>query len=316
MRPRHRTVIARVVVPVLLAALVAAAIARGGDALPAFMANAAVRTGLGVETATRLLVASLASCALLAVLFGRLASGIAWVAFGGVAFVSLAELSAVFAAPGGGSVPARVWVVPMVGLALGVAGLWALNATVPAAGGHPPARCRLGAWQVLAGLCAVGVPFAVAAQLTVASRTVSVQGGVEYVDFDVSSWVGKTVPGTGLAKFLPMITPATLEGTRWIVFYQPSCGRCHDVFRIYFAGDQHGEVVAVEVPHAPDATVLESDQPADIECTNCARMPLPAGKHYVVTTPTIVKVENGVVTCVTSHDYDRCRPPSELAPAR
>lgn len=314
MNPRLRSVLVRGVVPALLAALCALVVARGGDALPAFLANAAMRTGLGLETMCRLMVALMASGALWALCFGRIAPAVAWITLVGVAFVSLAELSSVFAGPGKGTVPASTWMVPLGGIALGVAGVWCLNATASrAAQDRAASPGRIGAWHVLLGLGAAGVSFAVAAQLTVAPRTTLSQGGVEYVDLDVTNWVGRTLPATGLPRFVPMVTPATLEGTKWIVFYQPSCGRCHEVFEVFFEGDQQGSVVAIEVPHAPDATVLESDQPSEIECVNCVRLALPAGKHYMVTTPSIVKVEDGVVTCVTTHDYGRCRQPSELA---
>jgi hypothetical protein len=105
-----------------------------------------------------------------------------------------------------------------------------------------------------------------------------------------------------------------MEGTKWIVFYSPTCGRCHEVFRAYFAGPQNGEVIAVRVPHAPGEEVLKSDQPEDVECEGCDRLTLPDGKRWIVTPPTIMKVEGGTITCVTSADYDRCRKGSEAMP--
>jgi hypothetical protein len=73
-------------------------------------------------------------------------------------------------------------------------------------------------------------------------------------------------------------------------------------------------VIAVRVPHAPGEEVLKSDQPEDVECEGCDRLTLPDGKRWIVTPPTIMKVEGGTITCVTSADYDRCRKGSEAMP--
>jgi hypothetical protein len=313
MKPKVRLALTRVVVPLLLALLVGLAIAFGGNALPQWLANAAMRTGLGLENAVKLGVAGMVSAAACAVLFARLSPAIAWAVMLGMAFVGLAELSALLATPGGRVVPPGSWALPAIATGLGVAGCWALSATAPTPEQHaaqPPSRVT--AWRVLVCLAIVGLSLAIAARLTVHPREEHTATGALFVDLDVDGWVGKTLPATGFAQRLPAITGYTLEGTKWIVFYQPSCGRCHEVFNVYFEGDQEQTVVAIKVPHAPGASVLESDQPEEVNCEDCIHLELPEGVHWGVTTPTIVKVENGVVTCVSTRDYDRCREASEI----
>jgi hypothetical protein len=163
-------------------------------------------------------------------------------------------------------------------------------------------------------VCAIG--FGIAGRLDLAARTNARIGdnGVETVVLNPSEWVGMTLPQTGLSRQIPALTPLTLEGTKWIVLYSPTCARCHEVFRAYFAGPQNGEVIAVAIPHAPGEEVLKSDQPEDVACEGCERLTLPEGKRWIVTPPTIIKVEGGKITCVTSSDYDRCRKGSEAAP--
>ncbi len=314
MRATLRIAISRAVVPLLLVIVASIVIWKGGNCLPNWLANASVRTGVGVDAAVKLLVGAMFAAAALAVLYRRLAVPIAWVTLVSMAFVGLAELSALFAAPGEGVLPVLAWLLPLIALVLGALGVWGLGSTAPTKEEAAAIESgRVTPWRVLVAIVVLAVSAGVAARLTVQPRDARQVGGIEFVDLDVASWVGKTLPATGLARRLPDVTRLTLEGTKWIVFFQPSCGRCHDVFRVYFAGDQEGSVIAIEVPHAPDSSVLESDQPEEIECTNCARLTLASGVHWGITTPTIVKVEEGIVTCVTSSDYGRCREGSDEA---
>jgi hypothetical protein len=63
-------------------------------------------------------------------------------------------------------------------------------------------------------------------------------------------------------------------------------------------------VVAVRIPHVPGQTYVKTDQP-DIACEGCERLALAEGIRWVITSPTIVRFQDGTVDCVTSADYFR-----------
>jgi hypothetical protein len=309
-----RTIVERIAAPAALAACAVIEFLVGGNALPQWTANLAAKTGIGTDGMLRGLIAAQAIGAAFALIFPRLRSAIAWLAFTAFAFSGLAELSALVNAPGDRMLPPTTWIAPFVALAVGIAGVFVLAKAPPT---PPNPRRPLGAWQVFVALFVAAGAIGVAGRATLAPRTAgpaTMSGSIETVMLNIEEWVGRTVPETGLGKHLPLLTAATLEGTKWIVFYQPSCGRCHEVFRTYFKGPQGNDVIGVVVPHAPDADVLPSDQPSDVECEQCIRMSLPEGKRWIVTTPTIVRIEGGRVTCVTNNDYDRCRPGSGTLP--
>jgi hypothetical protein len=136
-------------------------------------------------------------------------------------------------------------------------------------------------------------------------------GGVEAVALDPSQWTGKTFAQAGVAVHVPMLTATTLSGTQWVVFYRPSCGRCHQVMETYFAGPQDGSVIAVKVPYGPGEEFAPGDFAEDVACAGCEMLELPSKRRWIITTPTIAKVEDGIITCVTWTDYDRCRAASE-----
>ena len=309
-----RTIVERIVVPAALVACATIEFVAGGNALPQWTVNVATKTGIGPDGMLRGLIALQVTGAAFALIFARLRTPIAWLAFVAFSFSGLAELSALVNAPGDRMLPPTVWIAPFVALAVGVAGVAILTKLPPA---PRPAARPIGAWQVFVALFVAAGAVGIAGRATLAPRsagTAPMPGSVETVMLNIDEWVGHTIPETGLGKHLPLLTAAALEGTKWIVFYQPSCGRCHEVFRTYFKGPQGNSVIGVAVPHAPDADVLPSDQPADVECEQCIRMSLPEGKRWIVTTPTIVKVEGGRITCVTNNDYDRCRPGSGTVP--
>jgi hypothetical protein len=308
-----RTLLTRVIVPVALAWIAIAGHRAGGDMLPNWLANLSVKTGLGVDRAVRLVTAFAIVGAALGFLSARRAPRVAWITCSALAFTALAELSAIIAAPGNRALPGHVWTGPLISAALGGGGLWVLSRPHVAV----PAAARFTVWRLAGTLAVLMVAFGVAGRMNVTPRTdVSLgAGGVEAVSLDASQWVGKSFAAAGVAIHAPLLTPATLSGTKWVVFYRPNCGRCHQILDTYFAGPQGGNVVAVKVPYGPGEEQSPSDMPEEVRCEECERIELPSGKRWIITTPTIAKVEDGVITCVTWTDYDRCRTPSEIAEA-
>ena len=301
----------RVAVPLLLLACCAVALAGGGDALPTWIANLSVKTGLGPDRALRILFALQLAAAVAAAAWPALSRPVAWATGGAFAFSGLAELSAIVNAPGSATVPLSRWAAPLAGLAVG-ATILAVLSRRPA----PAPRGRVTAWTVLGLAALLAASLALAARMPFDARSAAGTGadGVPTVVLNPDEWVGRTAAAAGIARHLPQLTPLTMEGTKWVVFYSPECGRCHQVFKAYFAGPQGGDVIAVRIPRAPGETHLESDQPSDVECEGCERLALPEGTRWVITSPTIVRFQDGVVDCATGADYSRCRRGSEEAP--
>ncbi len=318
-----RQLLTRIAAPAVLLAMATSGFLMGGNSLAHWTVGIATKTGLGVERSVRVLMAAQLIAAAYGLLFPGLSVAIAWITFGALAFTGLAELSSLVAAPGDGPIAGSLWVMPLAALAIGAAGMVLLGRTrAPADEGPAPA---LNAWRVFIGLFVIGGALSIAARVVVSERTppngfavhpasAVMPRGVESIVLNTEEWIGKTIPETGLGRFVPELTAATLEGTKWIVFYQPSCGRCHEIFRVYFKGPQHQETIALIVPRQPDVEEAVSDQPADVECEECIRLALPEGKRWILTTPTILKVENGRITCATSSDYTRCRRASDELP--
>lgn len=278
----------------------------GGEAsIPLWLWKVAQRIEVPAIDAVRILAALEMTVALVVLLCGRLAARTVLAALLIIAFSTIAELSARWNAGAGA-----------IGIAGPLAALVASGALLasrqrwwPQPLYTRPASPGLG--SALAAIGLLTFSLGAAARLPVADqprRDIALQDRHGVLFPNPSGWVGKTLPESGLARHLPQLTPATLEGRHLVVFYSPSCGRCHDFFRDYLGGGPNPSVIAVHVPLPPDLKVLESDQPADVECEACRRLTLPEGPNYFQHTPLVMSVIDGRISCVEWRNPEKCLP--------
>jgi hypothetical protein len=304
----------------------------GTSALPAWMSQLGGRASLDDVATMRVAVGIMGSLALGALLLGsrpRLGPAIGRVAGGAIAFAAIASLSAAIAVPLRDGLAAPPLAPGALALAAGFivylladrAGARAAKRlAADAAAGRPP-RAHSPAWTAMLVVASLVTAFATASRVevvrSIAGRPSALAPGT-YVELDYTTWAGRTIPDSGLARLNPMLTALTLEGRSAVVLYDPRCGSCHTLFKEYFSVPRDGEkVIAVRVPPNPDETLLPSDQPEDVDCSHCTFIDLPAGKSYLVARPTLLVVEEGRVSCATEKDFSGClgREPTRTAPA-
>ena len=306
-------------------------LADGTAALPSWMAQLGGRAGLDAVATMRVAIGIMGSLAFGALLLGsrpRLGPAIGRVTGGAISFAAIASLSAAIAVPlrdGAAAPPLSpgAWALAAgfaVYLLADRAGARAAaRLAADAAAGRAP-RVRSPAWTAMLMLASIVAAFAAAGRVEVVrsvAGTASALAPGTYVELDYTTWAGRTIPDTGLARLNPMLTALTLEGRSAVVLYDPRCGTCHTLFNEYFSEPRAGErVIAVRVPPNPDANLLPSDQPEDVNCPHCTFLDLPEGKSYLVGRPTLLVVEDGRVSCATEKDFSGClgREPVRSAP--
>lgn len=283
---------ARVFVPLLLL-LLAWLEARGGPGtLPRWLATVGSRFDLSEDLLLRVLIALQLALAAIALLIPRWSRTVSTTALVLLVFAAVAEVSALVGTGG----EALRFVPPLVILAAAAS---LLPTTLRALGAASSAGSP--AWRVLGSLAigvasvaiAVRIPFGDAASSPADARSTA----VEVVELALEDWSGRSLPETGLPRRLPELTALTLEGRSVLVLHDPRCGQCHDLFATWFAAPVDARVIAVRVPPAPGASLLESDQPEEVACADCVRLSLPTGPTWLVQTPAVVVIEDGVVRC-------------------
>ncbi len=109
------------------------------------------------------------------------------------------------------------------------------------------------------------------------------------------NWVGLCWTEVPLAAFAGPLPPGFDTGTWYVVFYRKDCDHCHDLLERFFTGPLSIPTLAIATPERsgfPD--------PLDVlpmPCTECVIRSLPIGPDYVMQTPVVVRVQDGIVEC-------------------
>jgi hypothetical protein len=116
---------------------------------------------------------------------------------------------------------------------------------------------------------------------------------------DFEKWAGQRLDAQPIMQLLAAAPPATIQQGRWhVVFYRSDCDHCHTLMSTYFEGELEVPVLAVEVPDTDPAAALPNP------CERCDMVRLLKGPSWVFTTPVLLTVQDGVVTCVATNSED------------
>ncbi|MSR40678.1 MAG: hypothetical protein EXS10_02100 [Phycisphaerales bacterium] len=96
--------------------------------------------------------------------------------------------------------------------------------------------------------------------------------------------------------------PAKLNEGRWIViYYRQDCDHCQELMMTHFTGALKVPTLAVAVPDADPNGLL------DMACDTCSLAQLVKGPDYVIQTPIVVSMQDGVVTCIVEDIEDAAK---------
>ena len=103
-------------------------------------------------------------------------------------------------------------------------------------------------------------------------------------------WVGKRLRDQSVAVLITRPIPADLEKGRWVVmFFREDCEHCHAVLDRHFSPKVPLRTLLVAVPDADPAAALPNP------CGECQIRTLPKGPDWVIGTPVLLSIEDGVV---------------------
>jgi len=282
----------------LLTAAAATQLRLGAGSVPAPLVQASISLFEWTpEAAARTIVAIE-----LAVAAAVLVAGTRWLACASlvaIAFVSLACVSAGIRTSG--------WILDSLVLALSLGLLW-----IASRGADPTRPLRRGLSPAWTALLAIGAG-TMAARLSasvdfhrVVENDAQAKARINSIDLDLKPFVGRMVADSPIATYLPRIAAEIGDATTFIVFYNPRCDACHSLFEAHFAQPRLERVIAVEIPPAADAVLVDVDHHGPIECPICQFETLPPGPLWLVAPPMTVKVERGVIVCVADRFGGDC----------
>ncbi len=116
---------------------------------------------------------------------------------------------------------------------------------------------------------------------------------------DFEEWVGKPLASQSLARIMTRPIPEFLSSGRgFVMFYRADCEHCHHMLEQWFTESLPGPTVAVEVPDTDPADAMS------FPSTLVERRMFPKGPNYVISTPALFAVKDGVVTGFASDPDD------------
>jgi len=115
---------------------------------------------------------------------------------------------------------------------------------------------------------------------------------------DFATWVGKPLASQPEMALLDAPPPATIASGTWIVMlYRADCEHCHEVLETHFVGSLKRPALLIGIPDHDPA----NEQP--MPCTECTIRTFLKGPNYVVQTPVLMRVKDGIVEAVcTDHE--------------
>lgn len=120
---------------------------------------------------------------------------------------------------------------------------------------------------------------------------------------EFETWKGQRLDAQELMLLVQRPLPANLNaGRHHIVFMRDDCEHCHELLNSYFSGPLTTPTTTIAIP---DATGELLENP----CAECGKATFPKGITYVLSTPVLLTVEDGVVigVCTNSDDANLVR---------
>jgi hypothetical protein len=111
--------------------------------------------------------------------------------------------------------------------------------------------------------------------------------------------VGQKFAEIPFARLIAGSVPAEFLTGRWIlVYYREDCDHCHTLLMSYFTGKLPVRTATIAIPDADPNNLMENP------CDECVKLSLVKGPNYIVGTPIVIALQDGVVECVVDNVDD------------
>ncbi|MFM7480356.1 MAG: hypothetical protein ACKO4V_04405 [Planctomycetota bacterium] len=116
---------------------------------------------------------------------------------------------------------------------------------------------------------------------------------------DFGKWKGTRLDSQEIALLTSPPPPDGINAGSWIVMlYREDCDHCHEILLNHFSGDLPIPVLAIAIPDTDPSAALE------MPCEKCQLRKLVKGPDYVLTTPVLLRLQDGVISDVVTDHAD------------
>ena len=108
------------------------------------------------------------------------------------------------------------------------------------------------------------------------------------------TWIGQSVDDIELFSWVQW--PEDIhQGKQYIIFYGRSCDHCEALLYMHFEFDLRAPTTLVAIPEAKDGFIGDSE--FNNPCMECSETELPIGVDWIIGTPMVIAVEDGIIRC-------------------
>lgn len=116
---------------------------------------------------------------------------------------------------------------------------------------------------------------------------------------EFAEFVGKRFSEIPFARLIDGNVPQDFLKGRWIVIYfREDCDHCHMLLSSFFTGKLPVRTMTIAIPDADPNNIMENP------CDECVKRSLVKGPTYIVGTPVVLAINDGVVECVVENVDD------------
>jgi hypothetical protein len=116
---------------------------------------------------------------------------------------------------------------------------------------------------------------------------------------DITTWVGKDINSIDLFDWVKEWPHDIREGKQYVIFYSLTCDHCEALLWAHFEFPTIPTTL-VAIPQSTDS--FNYDGSFENPCLDCSTTELLLGTDWIIGTPLLVAIENGVVICATENE--------------
>ena len=110
---------------------------------------------------------------------------------------------------------------------------------------------------------------------------------------DFENWVGTPLASHPLARLISRPLPDWIDTDRFhMILYRADCEHCHTLLEDFFFGSLDTKAIAVAIPDIDPANAM------GMPCEECTLHSFPEGPQYVIATPILLTIEDGMILAV------------------
>ncbi len=119
---------------------------------------------------------------------------------------------------------------------------------------------------------------------------------------NITDWIGKSVDDVELFGWVKEWPHDIYEGKQYIIFYSLTCDHCEALLWEYFEFPTVPTTL-VAIPQSTDG--FNYDSAFENPCYDCDKAELRIGTDWIIGTPLVVAIDNGIVKCaVENEEYE------------